>query len=221
MGEGSWFGRTWRRFARVARPHQEYSWHDSAEVARGTLCVDMALARPDDGHTKRRSSPASRSSRWAVMPVFIVTSLTGRAKALYKKGYSACRRTQNPNSDMKLYDALRQGRPLELAGEPVAPVPAPGADWPLQLVRPVAPKGRAGAVPRSPHRVLKSTIRQGCAHLPHAQNIAVTTARLCSQAPQGGRLSPWAPTYNAFLSVGGHAAAVEPVSQTRIVCRME
>ena len=129
---------------------------------------------------------------------FVVTSLTGRAKVLYEKVYCARGRMENLIKDMKLYTRSDKTACSRWQANQFRLFLHMGAYWLLHSVRMAAPKrsrwrGATFATIRAVFvkiacRVeqLKTRIRLSfSAHLPHARDIALITARLCAQAPQG------------------------------------
>jgi hypothetical protein len=128
---------------------------------------------------------------------FVVTSLTGRAKVLYEKVYCARGRMENLIKDLKLYTRSDKTACSRWQANQFRLFLHMGANWLLHSVRLAAPKrsrwrGATFETIRATFvklgcRVeeLKSRIRLSfSAHLPHADAIAVVTARLCAQAPQ-------------------------------------
>jgi hypothetical protein len=128
---------------------------------------------------------------------FIVTNLTGRAKVLYEKVYCARGRMENMIKDLKLYTRSDKTACSRWQANQFRLFLHMGAYWLLHSLRLAAPKrsrwrGATFATIRSTFvklgcRVeeLKSRIRLSfSAHLAHARDIALVTARLCAQTPQ-------------------------------------
>ncbi|HEU0017829.1 MAG TPA: IS1380 family transposase [Methyloceanibacter sp.] len=127
---------------------------------------------------------------------FIVTNLTGRAKVLYEKVYCARGRMENLIKDMKLYTRSDKTACSRWQANQFRLFLHMGAYWLLHSVRLAAPKRSRwrGATLQTIRTTfvklgcrieeLKSRIRLSfSAHLPHARDIALLTARLCAQAP--------------------------------------
>ena len=81
---------------------------------------------------------------------FVVTNLAGRAKVLYEKVYCARGRMENRIKDMQLYTRSDKTACSRWQANQFRLFLHVGAYWLLHSVRMAAPKGRAGAAPRSP-----------------------------------------------------------------------
>jgi hypothetical protein len=129
---------------------------------------------------------------------FIVTNLAGRGKVLYEQIYCARGRMENLIKDMKLYTRSDKTACARWQANQFRLFLHMGAYWLLHSVRMAAPKrsrwrGATFATIRSMFAKLacrveefRSRIRLSfSAHLPHARDIALVTARLCAQTPRG------------------------------------
>jgi Transposase DDE domain group 1 len=127
---------------------------------------------------------------------FVVTNLTGRAKVLYEKVYCARGRMENMIKDLKLHTRSDKTACSRWQANQFRLFLHMGAYWLLHSVRLAAPKrsrwrGATFQTIRSTFvklgcRVeeLKSRIRLSFStHLPHADAIAIVTARLCARGP--------------------------------------
>jgi hypothetical protein len=127
---------------------------------------------------------------------FIVTNLTGRAKVLYEKVYCARGRMENLIKDMKLYTRSDKTACSRWQANQFLLFLDMGAYWLLYSVRLAAAKrsrwrGATFATNRSTFvnlacriEELESRIRLSfSAHLPHARDIAIVTARVCARGP--------------------------------------
>jgi hypothetical protein len=127
---------------------------------------------------------------------FVVTNLTGRAKAVYEKVYCARGRMENLIKDLKLYTRSDKTACSRWQANQFRLFLHMGAYWLLHSVRLSAPKrsrwrGATFATIRAVFvkiacRVeeLKTRIKLSFpAHLPHADALATITAGLCAQGP--------------------------------------
>jgi hypothetical protein len=127
---------------------------------------------------------------------FVVTNLPGRAKMLYEKVYCARGRMENLIKDMKLYTRSDKTACHSWEANQFRLFLHMGAYWLLHSVRLAAPRksrwrGATFETIRSTFvkiacRVeqLRSTIKLSFpAHLPHADDLAAVTVRLCAQGP--------------------------------------
>ena len=127
---------------------------------------------------------------------FVVTNLTGRAKVLYEKVYCARGRMENLIKDMKLYTRSDKTACSRWEANQFRLFLHMGAYWLLHSVRLAAPRksrwrGATFATIRNVFvkiavRVeeLKTRIKLSFpTSLPHADDLAAITARLCAQDP--------------------------------------
>jgi DDE family transposase len=127
---------------------------------------------------------------------FVVTNLPGRARVLYEKVYCARGRMENLIKDMKLYTRSDKTACHSWEANQFRLFLHMGAYWLLHSVRLAAP--RKSRWRGATFETIRSTfVKIGCrveelktriklsfsAHLPHADDLAAVTTRLCAQGP--------------------------------------